>query len=311
MYKLLIVLLITILFTACGGGGGSGGSNGISNKTGYLIDSAINGVEYTCGDISGITGENGEFTYNNNCKVTFKLGGIVLGNIDGSSINDDNSVLPADLLGLERENTSDIKIINLIQFLQSIDDDDNPDNNIVISKKTIQAFKDCTLDFRTQSNHLEEIKEVIVLINKKLVTKENALKHYEGVLSKRFGIDIETNNENIDEVLILDEKKEEKGFSYKNQRDVRINIVGISSQIDKQVLLYEKLKIVSTPVGNLETLENLIISTILDDDGNFQVKQTFANHIQSIWLVIPYYRIQVEVPIVNNNIYFKIDKEGY
>lgn len=311
MYKLLIVLLITILFTACGGGGGSGGSNGISNKTGYLIDSAINGVEYTCGDISGITGENGEFTYNNNCKVTFKLGGIVLGNIDGSSINNDNSVLPADLLGLERENTSDIKIINLIQFLQSIDDDNNPDNNIVISKKTIQAFKDCTLDFRTQSNHLEEIKEVIVLINKKLVTKENALKHYEGVLSKRFGIDIETNNENINEVLILDEKKEEKGFSYKNQRDVRINIVGISSQIDKQVLFYEKLKIVSTPVGNLETLENLIISTILDDDGNFQVKQTFANHTQSIWLVIPYYRIQVEVPIVNNNIYFKIDKEGY
>ena len=414
MYKILIVLVMTILFSGCGGGGGSSDT---SNKTAYLIDSAISGVEYTCGDISGVTGENGEFTYNNNCKVTFKLGGIVLGNIDGSSINDDNSVLPADLLGLDRENTSDTKIINLIQFLQSIDDDNNPDNNIVITDKTIQAFKDCTLDFRKESDHLEEIKEVIVLINKELVTKENALKHYEGILSKRFGIDIEKKkltieNEasNIDiknvvvvneeiiekkavlldkriqedenlivvekvlikeivivnkkeeldvieeeiiikevvqekeeiivnndvivekmiikEVVIIDEKEkelvekvviiedeiledEEKGFSYNNQRDVQINIQGIASQIDKQVLLYENLKIVSTPVGDLETFENLIISTIFDNDGNFKVKQTLGNHIQSIWLVIPYYRIQIEVPIVNNNIYFKIDKQGY
>jgi hypothetical protein len=383
MYKLLVILLIAFSLSGCGGGGGGSTHNSNTNSSNdgnqkaYLIDSAISGVEYTCGEISGITKEDGEFIYNSNCKVIFKLGGIVLGNIDGLLINEDKSVLPSDILGLERTNTSDEKIINLIQFLQSIDDDDNPDNNIVITSKSREAFKDCKVDFTEDATHLDEIREVMVLINKKLVTRERALKHYQGVLSKRFGIDIvkeesvvvieeeiavveiviekeipviEEIKEEVEEVIeekiivseiviekemavveeiieeeitVVEEVIEEEisigeettnnannGFSYNNQRRVSINIFGKSSQIDKQILIYEKLEIHATPVGDLEKLENLIISTILDDDGDFNVIQTLGNHIQSVWLLIPYYRIQVQVPIVNNNIYFRINTQG-
>lgn len=400
MYRITLFILIILFFNSCGSSGSSS-----SKKIGYLIDSAVSGVEYTCNDISGITGSNGEFNYDNSCKVTFKIGGIIIGQINTQDINEDNNVLPADLFGLNRENTEDEKIVKLIQFLQTIDRDNNPDNNIEVTEESRKKFKDCFLDFTTTEYEEHEIKDVVNLINKDLISKEEALTHYKKTLQSKFNINIEENvfieellvknnsdsghtithdekkeeviidkteiiileeeieksitkieekivieetkDKNIDETenviieekiekpiseieenIIIEEKikfqinevnvnletieiKEEsidKGFSYENQRDVTINISTKEILHNKQILIYEKMSILKTPVGDFEKLENIIISTIFDENGELNLTYTLGNHITSIWLVVPYYGLTTEVPINNNNIYLKLNK---
>ena len=302
MYKIILIFVLSLFFKACGGGGSS--SSNTTYKTAYLVDSAISGVEYTCDEIKGITGSSGEFNYNDECNITFKIGGILLGQIDGSSINTtDNTVFPADILQIARTNTNNQKTINLIQFLQSIDEDSNPNNNIVITEELRQIFKNNTLDFTKDTNSNKDVEKLVFKANKQFVSKENALKHYENVLKNKYGIDIYKNE-------IVETKSENNGFSYENQRDVSINILAESSTINKQILLYEKLDLVSTPVGELEKFNNLIISTVLNSKGELNITQTLGNHIQSIWLVIPYYHIKTELSIINNNIYFNINTLG-
>lgn len=100
----------------------------------------------------------------------------------------------------------------------------------------------------------------------------------------------------------------QSGFSYENQREVTIEISAISSLLDTQVLLYENNTPIPTPVGTVMTMQNLIISTIFDTEGNLNLTHTFGNHITSIWLVIPFYGIKMEIPITDNYIYLMIQE---
>jgi len=360
MYKIILFILIILFFNSCGSSGSFS-----NKKTAYLIDSAISGVEYTCNEISGITGDDGAFDYDNSCKIVFNIGGIVIGEINNEDINKDNKVLPADLFGLARENIKDEKIIKLIQFLQAIDKDNNPDNNIQISEETRKKLKDCFLDFSTSNYEEYEIIEVLDLINKKLISKEEALIHYKKTLQSKFNLDIkenlleeklttakqiqtnETTSENFEERTVTDkindylieevfiektyepkikknkfplnkasveletiknkETNNHKGFSYANQRDITINISAKDTLYNKQILIYEKMSTVKTPVGDFEKLENLIISTIFDENGELNLTYTLGNHITSIWLVVPYYGLTTQIPIDNNNIKLTVD----
>lgn len=98
------------------------------------------------------------------------------------------------------------------------------------------------------------------------------------------------------------------GFSYENQRDVSFTINSHKPILaSKQVLFYESNKIVSTPLGNIEKLENKIIATVFDNLGGLNITHTLANHITSVWLVIPFYGIKKQIPIINNSINLKIN----
>ena len=350
MFKIILFIFISLFISSCGS---SNNSNLTNEQTAYFIDSAISGVEYTCDDIKGITAFNGEFTYNNSCEIVFTVGGILLGQINSTDINEDKNVLPADLFGLKRENTQDQRLVRLIQFLQTIDNDNNPYNNIEITQDVRDKLKYQFLDFSNASINDNDILALIQVINKKLVSKEKALKHYKKTLSSKFDLTLDINDEindifeekievknslleeeknksseeevlskkmqetpaktkeekevlsfDIQEVVqekvvqkqqplpkdIIQEKRdqeqeiiqeeerdesikprrtdvivnlksnnikeqEEKGFSYNNQRDVRINITTKELLHNKEIVIYEKNTLYKTPVGNTEKLE--------------------------------------------------------
>ena len=65
---------------------------------------------------------------------------------------------------------------------------------------------------------------------------------------------------------------------------------------------------ITTPVGEIENLENKILSTVFNKEGKLVIKYTFANQITSIWMVVPYYGILMEIPIVNNRIYITLNE---
>lgn len=157
MRKVLICMLIAILMISVSGcnilGGGSGSSNTedpappsggddpvipTGDNTGYLVDNFIVGVAYSASPsgVTGTTGADGSYEYDDGDTVTFKLGEITLGSCTGSEYVTPMTLYPDD----------DELALNLAQFLQSIDSDGNPENGITPSEEAVETFKD--IDFR-------------------------------------------------------------------------------------------------------------------------------------------------------------------
>ena len=116
-----------------GGGGSSSGSNTISptpiastTHTATLVDSIVSGVTYTTtsglGGVTGSDGVAGSFNYKAGDIVTFKVGNATIGTFNTVNINTTDNILTIqEIVGVARTNTTDAKVINIAQFLQSLD----------------------------------------------------------------------------------------------------------------------------------------------------------------------------------------------
>ena len=84
--RLILSVMVLIIFIGCGGGSSSdtsssstGSSTPTANVgTGYYIDSAVEGIDYTCGTETGQTDKDGKFSFEKGTSCTFKLAGITL-----------------------------------------------------------------------------------------------------------------------------------------------------------------------------------------------------------------------------------------
>ena len=140
MKKYLIgsALTATLLLVGCGSDGDSVdtivAADTLTTTTGYLIDSAVQNVDYDCvidNDLDKLTGSDGAFTCLNMGQVRFRIGELVLGEIN--ALPEDKNVLPQDLVGTDRENIMEnVNVIAMAQFLQSLDEDANLTNGIQI-----------------------------------------------------------------------------------------------------------------------------------------------------------------------------------
>lgn len=122
--KSLIASAALAALVACGGGGGSENPAPVTGtQTGVFTDAAIVGASYTT--TSGVTGSTnpaGEFSFNANDDVTFRIGDLVLGEVTAKEI-----LTPVDLAAGNQD-----KLDNLLVILQSLDSDGDPDNGITI-----------------------------------------------------------------------------------------------------------------------------------------------------------------------------------
>ncbi|SFV55356.1 hypothetical protein MNB_SV-12-1447 [hydrothermal vent metagenome] len=166
-------IVVASFIIACGGGGGgssdkkSSDDNGnVTLIKGYLLDSPVEGVSYSCGNITGITTSTGEFS----CEVApvkFNIGTLELGII--GIFTSDGKVYPQDLVGVDRDNFADAKVIKLTRLLQSLDDDEDIDEKITISTETSAKF-----DTDVSSLDLDAL---VVMGDKTLVDSDSAIKH--------------------------------------------------------------------------------------------------------------------------------------
>src|SRR5690554_1520625 len=125
MFKVRITYLIALAAILVGCGGGSGSSGDAAGKTGRLIDSAVAGVSYATPSFSGITNADGKYLYKEGESVTFSIGNIVFPATLAKGV-----LTPLDLAGTEDIN--DRRVINIARLLQSLDNDLNSNNGIVI-----------------------------------------------------------------------------------------------------------------------------------------------------------------------------------
>ncbi len=149
MYGMVFVL--SLLLTACGSDGGGGGV-----LQGVFLDSEVDGLTFICGSQSGTTDANGTFSYEQGGSCTFKVGDIVLGTANAQAVMTPISLVPG---SVDETNPT---VTNIVRFLMTIDDDNDPTNGIQITASVdtaaIGQSLDFTLiDFDTDSDLLDAI----------------------------------------------------------------------------------------------------------------------------------------------------------
>ncbi|MBU1684614.1 DUF1566 domain-containing protein [Patescibacteria group bacterium] len=136
--------------------------------------------------------DDGDFDYSSSCgRITFKVGGVTLHSIEASSLNGDGKLYISELAGKNRDNTTDIVVVNILRFLQSIDDDNDPSNGIVIGKTVRDALASSSLDLSDPNVTEAQLQTLLSGIGKTLVSKRKAGMHFEEVL-RNDGFDVDT-----------------------------------------------------------------------------------------------------------------------
>ncbi len=131
--------LTALLLVGCGGGS----SDTVDSTTGYLVDSAVENIDYDCitdGDYNKTTGVDGAFTCKNMNQVRFRLNHLVLGDI--SALPADGYVFPQDIVGVARDQIENEEVTAMAQLLQSLDEDDNLTNGIQIPADTMSDLEE-------------------------------------------------------------------------------------------------------------------------------------------------------------------------
>jgi hypothetical protein len=160
--KSMILLATGVLsFGLIGCGGGSSTSGGGSSSTsgttnGHFKDANVQGANYKSGSHEGLTGPKGEFVCENGKNVTFSIGKIVLGNSPCDKI-----VTPVDLVPNGDLNNPTVQ--NITSFLITLDENDNPNDGIVIPedvRKNASAVSTFDINFSDEKSVVKGISDI-------------------------------------------------------------------------------------------------------------------------------------------------------
>lgn len=102
---------------------------------GRFIDSAVQGLSYSTATRDGVTDAEGTFSYQEGEQVSFSVGGLVLGDAPGQDL-----LTPRELVEGAAD-TAHPAVINIARLLQTLDDDGNLANGILISEETSAAVE--------------------------------------------------------------------------------------------------------------------------------------------------------------------------
>ena len=124
LLKWLVLPASTFALIGCGGGGSS--SAVATTGQAFYVDSAVQGVDYSCGSQTGVTGSKGEFTFESGKSCTFSLDKIKLRDVAAEELKN----------GKQIQETN----IDIARVLLSFDSDHNPSNGIQISSSFVKSF---------------------------------------------------------------------------------------------------------------------------------------------------------------------------
>jgi hypothetical protein len=145
-----------------------------ANIDGKFVDSGVKGIAYYTDSTSGYTNSNSKFTYNKNDKYIFFLVGslIIKKDFELSKLNEDGIIFPSDILGIERDNTTNEILLNILRVLYSIDNDAS--NGIIINEHSLVLKEEINI---TDVSTLE-LEDIIQDAGKKFIISSEARSYY-------------------------------------------------------------------------------------------------------------------------------------
>jgi carbon monoxide dehydrogenase subunit G len=147
-----------------------------------LTDGIVVGVEYTTSSgLKGLTDHEGNFSHYVGDDVTFNIGGVVLGTATAEDLAE-GRVFLQDIADVDRTTLNGTYLENMATFLQSLDDNNDAYDNIVISQTIRDALVHESLDLRTASE--EEVEQLINKVGGIWVDEEDAMTHVKDMLIK-------------------------------------------------------------------------------------------------------------------------------
>lgn len=160
----LISVLTMISFVACSGSGGNSSGNAPVRQVGRFLGSPVSGLQYSTDSGSGETNDKGEFRYQDGEQIRFSVGNIFIGEALGTAtisiVDLHKLVLPQTALEThiainELQDVKNVtpldKVTNIAIFLQTLDEDGDPDNGITISEKIRELAETSLLDLNQKS----------------------------------------------------------------------------------------------------------------------------------------------------------------
>ncbi|TLU65286.1 DM13 domain-containing protein [Thalassotalea litorea] len=197
MNKAIFVFVLALPLTILTGCGGSGGSNDNATNepatptppttstpdpvvyAGQFIDAAVEGLTYRTDSSTGVTDADGEFMYQASESVTFNVGSLELGSVAGRDI-----VTPMELFATT--DMEDVRVVNMLRLLQSLDVDGDPQNGIKFGDGAINYANTLNLtfdeaDFDSQVADLLMANQGVYL---DLISAEQALLHFQTTLDE-------------------------------------------------------------------------------------------------------------------------------
>lgn len=154
-------------------------------QPGLFLDSAVGGIHYQSGNLSGITDPQGKFEFEPKATVQFVIGDIVLGTATAQAV-----MTPVNLVS-GATSAEHPTVLNLARFLQTLDDDGDPSNGITISSKVYEAAKGKTVVFNTSeadfegkvSALIQTLTSLTTVGDRPLIPREKALEHLKNTLN--------------------------------------------------------------------------------------------------------------------------------
>lgn len=284
--RLTILLLLSGALLGCGGGSDGGASD---VQTGIFIDSAVTGLHFETPTQSGLTNSAGEFSYKEGETVTFSIGGITLGTATGA-----DQVSPFDLFDLTPPQTQvelvkvlrnvveadDFdRVLNIVVFLTSLDNDGNPENGIDLTGWHA-ALSNATLSFDHNKNSFS-FNEFNAFANQFDVRQSKSLATAFTHIIKSLNIDFEVslqterrtdnlNDGSIDSVTTFSYDDKGRQISFKNDRDNDGNFEQTSNTLFNAEGLVESRETLSDSDGiaGLDTTTSNIQTHVYDASGN-------------------------------------------
>ncbi len=150
--KYSIVVLVIFCLAGCDG---SSTASIPEQSEGIFIDSPVEGLTYSTPSFNGVTDDEGVFLFSPGETVTFSLGDIVLGAAVGSA-----QLSPLDLA--ETDDELDPYVVNIVRFLQTLDEDQDPENGIEISENVSEQAAGLSLNFTLPVEEFELVSEPVV-----------------------------------------------------------------------------------------------------------------------------------------------------
>lgn len=132
---LSIAAASVLMFTGCGSSSSTPAET--PDYNGKFVDSAVAGVSFVCGSVSGTTAADGTFgTCPADSTTTFSIGGLTLGS---SAVTGDGIFFVTDIVGTSRDDISNEAVLKIAVLLQSLDSDGDPTNGITLPPEAAET----------------------------------------------------------------------------------------------------------------------------------------------------------------------------